>query len=218
MHIIRIFIVGIIIVVIACASSVAGMLEKRHEIGLNVGMWNQVADTRTEINLTSVKTTVDNSGVMGGLEYSYWLQENLALNIGVGGYSAKVETDDGLIYSKTTTASVGFILMGLKYHFLRSSATSSVRPFLKAGVGTFIGDQSKTETGLTILTESRTEAAMGGHVGAGTDFLISRRFMTGINFGYNFMTDFDEPIGGSKNYSGPEFSFAFGILFGKGVQ
>jgi len=217
MKTLRIFIIASIIAVVAISAN-AGMLEKRHQIDLKLGMWNQVADTRTEIGLTSVKTTVDNSGAMGGLTYGYWLQENLALNISVSGFSADVEVDDGVLYSKTTTASVAAIMMGLKYHFLKSSATSPIKPFIRADVGTFIGDQTKTEVGLTVLTESRTEAAMGGQLGVGTDFVISRHFITGVNFGYNFMTDFDNPIGGSDNYSGPEFSFSFGILLGKGVE
>lgn len=36
--------------------------------------------------------------------------------------------------------------------------------------------------------------------------------MTGITLGYNLMTDFAEPIGGSRNYSGPEFGIALSLV------
>ncbi|MCP4600285.1 MAG: hypothetical protein GY847_07095, partial [Proteobacteria bacterium] len=62
------------------------------------------------------------------------------------------------------------------------------------------------------------ETAFGGQLAAGLDFVTGRNFMMSAGFGWNLMSDFNEPIGGSKNYSGPEFSFGFSWLFGKGVR
>lgn len=48
----------------------------------------------------------------------------------------------------------------------------------------------------------------------GVDFVLGSHFMPGIALSYNLMSDFDKPIGGSKNYGGPEFSFGISYLFG----
>jgi hypothetical protein len=60
--------------------------------------------------------------------------------------------------------------------------------------------------------------AIGGQIGAGVDFVLGRHFMIGVAVCYNALTDFKEPIGGSKNYGGPEFTIGFGYLFGKGIE
>ncbi len=63
---------------------------------------------------------------------------------------------------------------------------------------------------------SRTEAVFGGQVEAGIDFLLGRRVMTGLRFAYDLMSDFQQPIGGCRNYSGPEFTIGLGFLIGGG--
>lgn len=198
--------------------SSAGPLEKRHGIGFQVGMWNQVTNSRTEVGIGSVTTSVKASGFFGGLSYDHWLEENLALNIVVGGMLADVETNTNIIGTTTEVAVVAPILFGLKYYFPKSTFGSSARPYAKIAVGPFIGQQEKTEEDIFgVIVESRSESAFGGQVGVGTDFILSRYFMLGVAFKYNLMTDFSEPIGGSKNYGGPEFSFGLSVLFGKGT-
>lgn len=206
-----------IILTLALVSS-AGPLEKRHGFGLRLGMWNQVTNNRTEVGIGGVTTSTEASGFFGGLFYDHWLQENLALNITVGGILADFETRTGIPGVSTETAFVAPILLGVKYYFPGSTLNSSVRPMVKVAVGPFIGQQERTEEGVYgVIVESRSESAFGGQVGAGVDFILSRYFMLGVTLGYNLMTDFDEPIGGSKNYSGPEFSVGLSLLLGKGV-
>ena len=207
-----------IILSLALVSS-AGPLEKRHGIGIRLGMWNQVTDTRTEIGIGSVTTSVKASGFFGGMFYDHWLQENLALNIAVGGMLADFETKTDITGVSTETAFVAPILFGVKYYFPGSTLNSSARPFAKVAVGPFVGQQEKTEEAVSgVIVESRSRTAFGGQVGAGIDFILSRYFMLGVALGYNLMADFDEPIGGSRNYSGPEFSVGLSFLFGKGTD
>lgn len=193
-------------------------LEKRHQLTLRLGLWNQITDIRTEVGIGGVETSVGSSGMLGGLTYGHWLEEHLALTFGVGGMALDVSTNTGAFGVTTETSSIASMLMGVKYYFARSTLESSVRPYLKSSVGPFIGSQSSNKVGITIIYESRTEFAVGGQLGAGVDFVIGRHFMMGAGLGYNLMTDFNEPIGGSRNYSGPEFSFDFSWLFGKGKE
>lgn len=208
--------------VFCCLTLLAGSadarsLTKRHKIGLSLGMWSQVADTRTEIGLGTVSTSVGGSGFMGGVSYCHWMQENLALEIRIGAMAADVDVNVAPLDVTSKTATVTQLLLGLKYYVSRSTYGTSVRPFVSAGMGTFVGSQVETSSGLTVVVESRTGTAMGGQIGAGVDFVLGRHILLGVSGGYNFMTDFDEPIGGSKNYGGPEFTFGIGYLFGKGT-
>lgn len=193
-------------------------MEKRHQLALRLGMWNQITDTRTEIGITGVTTSVESSGLLGGIAYGNWLEENLAMTFSIGGMALEISTNTGIAGVITETSAITSMLMGVKYYFARSTLESSVRPNLRGSAGPFIGSQSRTAVGLTIVNESRTEYAFGGQLGAGMDFVTGRHFMMGFALAYNLMTDFGDPIGGSKNYSGPEFSFEFSWLFGKGKQ
>lgn len=214
----KLFLILASILILGISSLQAGMLEKRHQIELKAGMWNQVTEQRTEILPLDISTTVEGNGFLGGISYNYWLQENLAIGLGVGVLNTDMATLNNLLNSKVAASYVSSVTMNLKYVFLRSSLTSAVKPFVRAGVGTFIGHQDEIISGLESVVASRSEMVMGGQLGAGVDFMFSRYFMSGVTFGYNLMTDFDEPIGGSKNYSGPEFAFTLSLVLGKGVN
>jgi hypothetical protein len=191
-------------------------LEKRHQLSLRLGMWNQTTDTRTEVGIGGVETSVEASGMLVGIAYGHWLEENLTLTFCLGAMALDISTNTGTSGVKTETSAVSSMLMGVKYYFVKSTLGSSARPYLKGSAGPFIGSQSSVIAGMTTITEERTEFALGGQLGAGVDFVTGRHFMIGFGLGYNLMTDFGDPIGGSKNYSGPEFAFEFSWLFGKG--
>jgi hypothetical protein len=193
-------------------------LEKRHQLGLDIGMWHQVADVRASVSPGSVYTSVGSNGFLGGVHYGYWLTEGLALNIGVGVMAADVETKVELLEVSSGTAAVTQFLVGARAYFPKSTYGSSVRPYVSTGVGAFYGSHESTRTGLVVVTETRTATAFGGQAGVGADFIMGKHFLTGISLGYNLMSDFDKSIGGSDNYSGPEFSAGFSYLFGRGTK
>jgi outer membrane protein W len=189
------------------------LMDSRHQIELRLGVWNQINNVRTEIGSGGLATTVGSSGFLGGLAYGHWLSEAVAVRVSVGGLLARVDTEiDGSGVS-SESASVGQILVGARYYFPRSTYGTSMRPFLGAGVGTVIGSQVASRVGTVLSTETRTEPALGGELSAGIDFLLSRHFLTSIGLAYLVMTDFDQPIGGSDNYSGPQLSLGFGYVF-----
>lgn len=210
----------VICILVLPLSAVAGdiSMEKRHQLSLRIGMWNQTTDSRTEIGIDGVKTTVGSNGVLGGVMYGHWLKEDVALTFSISGMALDISTETGVSGVISETSAVSSMLMGVKYYFVNSSLNEAVRPYMKLSTGPFIGSQSNEIVAESIIVESRTEFAFGGQIGAGIDFITSRNFMIGIGGAYNLMTDFSDPIGGSKNFSGPEFAFEFSWLFGKGVQ
>jgi len=187
-------------------------LEKRSRIELRGGIWPH--GSKTAVRVSGAETTTKTGGYMGGLAYNYWLQEDLAMTISLLGMVGDLETKTAVSEVSTHTVTIAPILMGVRYYLPRSSFETSMRPFLAAGVGPYIGSETKSEVNLTVLVEQNTVTAFGGFLGGGMDFILSRHFTLGINTGYHFMTDFTEPLGGRDNYSGPEFSFGFGYVFG----
>jgi outer membrane protein W len=209
----RIAVILAAILTTAAAPLTAQLMDSRHQIELRLGVWNQINNVRTEIGSGGLATTVGTSGFLGGLAYGHWLSEAVAVRVSVGGLLAQVDTEiDGSGVS-SEAASVGQILVGARYYFPHSTYGTSVRPFLGAGVGAVIGSQVASRVGTVLSTETRAEPAMGGELSAGIDFLLGRHFLTSIGLGYLLMTDFDQPIGGSDNYSGPQLSLGFGYVF-----
>lgn len=206
------------IIILLAGSSFSISLEKRHAITLEFGIWAQTNNSRTEIGIGGVETSVDKNGMLAALGYSHWFEENLALTLDLKIQALDVSTNINYYSSEFESSVVSSILMGMKYYFLKSTLTSSFRPYLKAAAGPYIGEQSSESAGSVVLIEKRTEVSYGGNISFGADIITGRHFMLGVVSGYNFMSDFSEPIGGSKNYSGPEFGFSVSWLIGKGVS
>ena len=210
-----IFLIALILITLTSTAG-AQPMEKRHQLELRIGMWNQTAEVRTE-TYGSVDVSVDNNGLLGGIAYGHWLKEYLALYIGVSSLAADIRTEVSVLQVSSETGYVTPLLFGMKYYFLPSTYQSSIKPYFKGGIGPFFGSQSQTTVSLVVVVEERTETAFGGQLGAGIDFILSPHFMAGISGGYNFMSDFEQPIGGSVNYGGPEFSINLSYLFGQGM-
>jgi outer membrane protein W len=203
--------------VAATAPLTAQLLEHRHQVALQLGVWNQVNDVRTDIGIGGISTSVGSSGFLGGVAYGYGLSEGIALRVSAGAMAARIETQIDGSGVASETAAVTELMVGMRYYFPRSTWGSSVRPYVGAGVGTFIGSQVASQVGSVVTAAVRTEAAMGGELGAGVDLLLGRHFVTSVGLGYALMTDFDQPIGGSDNYSGPQLRLGFGYVFGSGM-
>jgi hypothetical protein len=195
----------------------AQSLARRHQIELRLGGWKQVAGSRTEVSVGGVRTTVDSGGMAGGIAYGRWLTEGMQLQIGADFLGADVFTSAGVSGVVTSTAVVTALFVETKWYFPGSTFGEPVRPFARVGAGTFIGTQTSTEAGTVTAVESRTEAVPGGRIGVGVDFPVGRRFLLSVGTAYNLMPDLDRPIGGSRNFSGPEGTIGFSLLLGRGV-
>lgn len=202
--------------VVGAASTSAQSLDKRHQIELRVGGWSQVTNTRTAVGPSGVTTTVGANGFVGGFAYGHWLKEELAFRITGGLMAANIDVQSSITGVSTEVAAVVPLLFGMRYYFPGSTYGGQFRPFAGLGVGTIIGSYELVQTGFTVVTESRSEAAFGGEVEAGVSILLSRTVLATVAMAYDLMTDFQEPIGGSRNYSGPQMTMGISLLLGKG--
>jgi hypothetical protein len=198
------------------AAAHARPLEKRSRIELRGGLWNLEGRVTSQAGADKIEMTLESRGPVAGLTYGYWLREHVAATASITFLFAKVSSQ--IESSRTSTSVVGVfsMLLGVRYYLPQPDMESPWRPYLAAGVGSYIGAEDKSEVGSQIVTETHTETAFGGYLGGGLDLQLSRRFMLGTAAGYHLMTDYSQPLGGRKNYSAPEFSLSISFLFGGG--
>ena len=212
----RIYILSTILLAVLVLSLQAQPLKGKSRIELKGGPW--MINSAVNVGLTGVETSIESGGILGGIAYGKWLQENLVIDISITALRADLSVNAGVTGVATNNAWVVPILVGVRYYPISSTLESSWRPYLRAGVGPYIGSESKTEVNIQVIVESKTRTAFGGFLGTGLDILLSKSFILGLEGGYNLISDFSEPIGGRKNYSSGEFCIGISLLLGKGVE
>jgi outer membrane protein W len=190
-------------------------LRGKHEIELTMGLLGGTSST-TEVYPGDVRTKSEANGLIGSIGYTYWLEDDWAINVSTGVVDADATVSVGGGGTSVESAAVVPILFGVKYEPSRLIDSDVVRPYLSVSVGPYLGFASNVWTGTAASVESRSETALGSRIAVGADFSVGRLFRLSIGGGYHFITDFKNRIGADKNHSSPEFSLSFGIVFGKG--
>jgi hypothetical protein len=183
----------------------------RNRIDVRTGMWHvaQRADT--------VTAGVAAGGVFGGIQYTHYFRERIAVTAGVqtvGGESGASVAPE-LVFAGSS--GIIAVPIGVRWNPLRSDVPNVVKPYLALSAGPVFGSTAGSFSGGgRLMTGLRSQVTTGGHAGAGVDFHVARWLSIGLNGGYNWMVDFAEPVGSRDNYSGAELGVSFGWLFGRG--
>lgn len=161
---------------------------------------------------------VDNSALVGGLQFTRWFSEKLAFTTTA---SALSETNVLQVASTGTVAdssSVTMVTVGARWNLLRGDMRRhSAKPYLSASVGPVFGSSSGVVLASgSVQAGSSMETAVGGLVGGGVDVHVGRRWSFGVEGGYRWMSDFSRPVGGVSNYRGFQLTAGFGWVFGRG--
>jgi hypothetical protein len=156
-------------------------------------------------------------GVFGGLQYTYYLQERLALTAAVQTVGAEAGASVAPDRVFAGTAGIVAAPIGVRWNPLRASVPNVAKPYLALSAGPVFGSATGSFLGGgQIGTGTRSQVTAGGHAGGGVDVQVTRWLSIGMNAGYNWMIDFAQPVGSRDNYSGPELGISFGWLFGRG--
>ncbi len=183
-------------------------LTRRSSIQVNAGLWSgsQVSNT---VSASGVQAEVKTNAFVGGVLFTHWMNEYLALTAGAGVLSSRVSSTVTLQNTSQHVSSVVPVLFGVRVYSIVDDQ-GDVRPYLSAAIGSYIG----SEVSNTIYFRgAHTETALSGRIGAGVDFFVSNHFKLDANLGYNLMSDFDIPVGARRNYNGGDFSFGLGYVF-----
>ena len=178
--------------------------KNQHSIGIKFSFLKN-AKSEVEVGIFG-DVKASNEGLGGKITYNYLLDDEFAINVSAGLLSSSVTVSA----TETSTSSIIPIMLGVKYFLISYSNEKPVKPYLTGASGLLIG--SETETSITTISAS-TETALNLYIGAGADFVLGSLVKLNVNAGYNLASDFSEPIGSRKNFSGPEFSFGVGLMF-----
>ncbi len=203
------------ILILAFSATIqAQSFEKLSRVELRLGMWKHSSDDRSAVSDEGSTLTVEGSGIKGGAAYNYYFKENMAITFSVDLFFASVEAVQmNDIYSATSI--IAPVLLGVKYYLPKSTYGKALRPYVTAAAGTFVGRQNRKEVDSDIIVSSKVSMAYGGHLGIGVDLRLGQLFALNLSGGYYLMTKFSDRIGGSENFSGPEFGAGFSFLFGQ---
>jgi len=185
-----------------------------HAIELSVGLLHSGSSSVT-ISAGTVSSGVSERGVLGSLRYAYWVEDDLALQVSAGVLNADATTTVSGGAVSAESASVIPVLFGLKFQPFAFREGSGLRPYLYGSLGPCIGYSSGVQAGATTASTVRWEMAMGARLAAGLDFLLRRLLTIGLQMGYLGMIDFENAIGGRRNYSGPELSLSIALTLGR---
>jgi hypothetical protein len=161
----------------------------------------------------------DNVDPAVGFQYTRFLREGLALTLALDSFPMDHGAELGPAGAFAGSRSVVAVPLGLRWTPTKGELYARpVKPYLTVGLGPVIGQSDGTSAGPGgAFVGSRSQAAVGGHLGGGVDIHLSRRWSFGLSAVFNWMTDFSEPIGKRDNYSGFDVRLSVGWLFGKGA-
>lgn len=160
------------------------------------------------------------SDLMAGGQYTRFLSESLALTFTANALASEVGT--GVSRQGVFNGSVSIVALplGIQWNPMKGELRSrSLKPYLAVGLGPVLGASTGSFIGTSVpsFSGAQTKGTIGGHLGAGLDVYLGRRWTLGLSAGYNWMADFSEPVGARDNYSGFGASVSLGFLFGKGT-
>ncbi len=190
-------------------------LAERNRLSLSFGYWDA---PRERWEHPYVYSGAHNDGLSVGFDYTRFLNERFAVSLG----AHVLPIDAGSYVHQggvgTGARTIVFVPLGLRFNPSGGEiGTRSVKPYLLAGVGPMVGTLAGDVVGRHgVWSGARTEVSIGARVGAGLDFMLGRSWALSLEAGYNWMDDFQQPIGSFDDYSGFELRIGIGWLFGKG--
>lgn len=196
-------------------SSGHASLSGTHRLEISAGYWD--SGSRQKLfpgKYVGEMNTVND--VSGAFSYSYWGHDRLATFVTIKGLAAEITSIDRGPRTDEAAVVVTSAVFGVRLYPV-ASESFPIRPYVSAGVGPYLGIESHREyldCEYRCDATTRTLGAFGGLVGGGLDIRVGRHVMTGIQVGYNVMSDFREPLGTDRNYSGAEFSAGISLLLG----
>jgi hypothetical protein len=178
-----------------------------------MNFWN-ITNRPTQINLRAGEENpnVDISGVGGTLFFFTRIHNNLFFDLNFEAV-ASVTTIPGSDNNDSSHVNVVIpILVGVHYDLLPSHLTSSVQPYLSAGMGpywvqkgqgSFASDQTDVEGSF------EAEFLYGGYAGLGTNILFTDWMALNLDLKYH-LVDFTT----SNKYSGLDFGLGLNFMWG----
>lgn len=175
-------------------------LRGTHTVVINAGFWSVTS------RATAAPDESQAGGFVGSISHRYWLTDNW----GVGPFLSILDTGAKTLNSSSNTSQhllLTSILFGVDYTFVPASSNINVIFYLSGAVGPYMSSTARE----TPDDEAIAVTAFGARPQVGLDWYLNNWLVFEFAFGYHIISDFQEPVGDDKNYSGPEFTMGVGI-------
>jgi hypothetical protein len=205
-------VVSLCLVLAAMTSLVFGQpgpLKGSSSFEVNIGLWNE-AQAGQQLSVNGIKQSARASGFVGGLGYSYWMREFLAVTFDASMLSGEASSTISVSNIQQRTNSVVSVLIGMRYYLPEPEPEDRVRPFVALGIGSYIGSEAENSV---FVQSAHSESVIGGRVGVGIDALLGSWFKLNATVAYNMMADFKTPVGARSSFNGYDMSFGVGFVF-----
>jgi outer membrane protein W len=188
-------------------------------VGIRMGFWSALDAKNIQSSPPSeVLTKV--TAPYGELFFSNGLKKGFAFEFSVGSYyrgETRYNDSLGYYWKRVTVYPVSGVA---KYYPLSSQSNNLWQPYLDAGISLVSGVENlrlgEYAGPLTLVGDyTNTYLTVGLFGGVGTDFVLSRLFVLGLDFKYRWV-NFGKRVGGLKDYSGPEATLGLSYIL-KGI-
>ncbi|MEG8946332.1 hypothetical protein [Rosettibacter firmus] len=89
---------------------------------------------------------------------------------------------------------------GVQYRLFYDILTDNLRPYINAGIGpTFVVSKPYTTDFFSAFNKAKMHYAVGGYIGLGANFGISKKNLAGINIRYYYVHLFDKGVENMKD-------------------
>jgi hypothetical protein len=189
---------------------------------MDMGAWAS-GHGATSIVITDDGIESRNGGVLGGMSFGYRVTPEWMLTLGVA--SRLIDAHDAHWWNGDGVARASFLTtltVGARFYLPPLATRSAAKPYLSAGFGPTFG--TEVESSAWLGSESwrghdaetvRSEAVLGGYLGAGIDLHPTSWLVLGSDVAYHLAPKLSEPVGGRRDPSGLAFAFQVGVSFGR---
>ncbi len=165
----------------------------------------------TQSDVYGVNGALVNYGGGGAFQYQWPIKPDLTGTLDIGLIYLNFD-NPFLPYYRSTYRSSDVMLVpffvGLRRNVLRDNFDDSVLPYVQIGAGPIAGFNFPYGFGFwQTLSRASTTWTLGGFVGFGANFGLSKKFVGGVDVRFNIMS-FPDEVGPRRDYSGPSFSFS----------
>jgi hypothetical protein len=162
----------------------------------------------------SQATTSATANLLATVGYAYWVGDRVALKASAGVRSAHGDETSAGGTKTTNGAAIASLLVGAKLGApLGAARQVFVSGALDAGV--LIGaTDSETTGGGTTQTTTHVESKPALRLGLGADWFPLRHLVLGVDLGYLFAQEFEQPIASRRSYSGFDAGISAGFAWG----
>ncbi|MBD3288171.1 hypothetical protein GF337_05150 [candidate division KSB1 bacterium] len=180
-------------------------------LGMRLGFWN-ITNHPTRIKSSGLgeSMTVDIGGVGAWLTFFSRLKHNWFMEVNLGALAGVHTEQSNYVVRNVESSTIVPVLFGIRRGILSGRFSSSIQPYLSAGVGPYWSASIKTE-GEPMFGEQEIDSKLyyGAYGGGGVHLVLASWFALNFGLRYHFV-DFEF----EKGYSGLEFSTGFSVMWG----